>query len=95
MKDGINAVALGMVILLFLAVTVMGFMAARWRRGAKLDQPRRMGARRPAVRFLDHLVPLGGDIYTAYTFVAVPAAMFATGAAPASSPSRTRSSCIR
>ena len=32
MNDGVNGVALGVFIFFFLAVTVMGFLAARWRK---------------------------------------------------------------
>ncbi len=39
-----------------------------------------MGAGRAQVRLLDHVVLLGGDLYTAYTFVAVPALVFGLGA---------------
>ncbi len=42
---------------LFLGVTVMGFLAARWQRGATPRPPRRVGPRRPQVRLVDHLVP--------------------------------------
>ncbi|MEQ7128618.1 sodium:solute symporter [Actinopolymorpha sp. B11F2] len=80
MKDGIDAIALSVVVLLFLAVTVMGFMAARWRKGstlASLDEWG-LGGRRFGTWVTWFL--LGGDLYTAYTFVAVPALMFASGA---------------
>jgi solute:Na+ symporter, SSS family len=80
MKEGIDAVALTIVVILFLAVTVMGFMAARWRRGttlASLDEWG-LGGRRFGTWVTWFLI--GGDIYTAYTFVAVPALMFASGA---------------
>ncbi|WP_264762723.1 monocarboxylate uptake permease MctP [Frankia gtarii] len=67
---------------LFAAVAVLGFGAARWRRAgsgrlASLDEwglgGRGFGSF--AAWFL-----IGGDIFTAYTFVAVPGAMYATGA---------------
>src|ERR1043166_567709 len=64
---------------LFLLVTVLGFMAARWRRGDlnRLDEwglaGRRFGTL--VTWFL-----LGGDLYTAYTFIAVPALVFGAGA---------------
>src|SRR5882672_10131147 len=79
MKDGVNGVALGVFIFFFLAVTVMGFLAARWRRAAdeSLDEWG-LGGRSFGTWVTWFL--LGGDLYTAYTFVAVPAAMFATGA---------------
>lgn len=76
---GVNTVALSIVIVLFLVVTVMGFMASRWRRegaAASLDEWGLGG--RSFGTFVTWFL-LGGDLYTAYTFVAVPAAMFATG----------------
>ena len=77
---GVNGVALAVVIVIFLVVTAMGFMAARWRRDAKLDSLDEwgLGGRKFGSWITWFLI--GGDIYTAYTFVAVPAAMFATGA---------------
>jgi SSS family solute:Na+ symporter len=79
----IDWVALIIVILLFLIVAVMGFMAARWRRSKEetglhsLDEWG-LGGRGFGTWITWFL--LGGDLYTAYTFVAVPAAMWATGA---------------
>jgi SSS family solute:Na+ symporter len=66
-------------IILFLLVTVIGFMAARWRRGdlTQLDEWG-LGGRRFGTVVTWFL--LGGDLYTAYTFIAVPGAIFATGA---------------
>jgi solute:Na+ symporter, SSS family len=77
---GINWVALTVVIILFVFVTVVGFAAARWRRAqsmASLDEWGLGG--RGFGTFITWFL-LGGDLYTAYTFIAVPAAMFATGA---------------
>ncbi|MDP9882778.1 SSS family solute:Na+ symporter [Sinomonas atrocyanea] len=79
----INWTALIIVILLFALVAVMGFMAARWRRSKEetglhsLDEWG-LGGRGFGTWITWFL--LGGDLYTAYTFVAVPAAMWATGA---------------
>ena len=73
-----NGVAFTVFIIFFLLVTVLGFVAARWRRGnlALIDEwglaGRRFGTL--VTWFL-----LGGDLYTAYTFIAVPAAMFGLG----------------
>ena len=39
-----------------------------------------MGAGRPAFRHVGEWFLLGGDLYTAYTFIAVPALMFGAGA---------------
>ena len=75
----INWVALSVFIFFFLVVTILGFVAARWRRGDQHDidewglAGRRFGT--IVTWFL-----LGGDLYTAYTFVAVPGAVFASGA---------------
>ncbi|GAB3598692.1 sodium:solute symporter family protein [Angustibacter peucedani] len=77
---GVNGVALTIVIVLFLAVTAMGFMAARWRRSSSMGSLQEWGlGGRSFGTFITWFL-LGGDLYTAYTFVAVPAAMFATGA---------------
>jgi SSS family solute:Na+ symporter len=66
-------------VLLFALVTVLGFVAARWRRGDldRLDEWGLAGRRFGTVVswFL-----LGGDLYTAYTLVAVPALVFGAGA---------------
>ena len=74
-----DPVALGVFIALFLFVTVIGFFAARWRRG-DLTQLSEwgLGGRRFGTVITWFL--LGGDLYTAYTFVAVPALMFGAGA---------------
>jgi solute:Na+ symporter, SSS family len=66
---------------LFLAVTVMGFMAARWQRsGGDMDHLDEwgLGGRKFGSWITWFLV--GGDLYTAYTFVAVPALLFGAGA---------------
>ncbi|WP_225834953.1 monocarboxylate uptake permease MctP [Streptomyces sp. NK08204] len=81
MKDGVNGVALGVCVFFFLAVTVMGFLAARWRKADdehSLDEWG-LGGRSFGTWITWFL--LGGDLYTAYTFVAVPAAVYAAGAA--------------
>jgi SSS family solute:Na+ symporter len=73
-------VQLIIVILIFAAVTVMGFMAARWRRSGALESLDEWGlGGRGFGTFITWFL-LGGDLYTAYTFIAVPAAMYATGA---------------
>ena len=66
-------------IFFFGLVTVMGFVAANWRRGdlSRLDEWGLAGRRFGTIVtwFL-----LGGDLYTAYTFIAVPALIFGAGA---------------
>jgi SSS family solute:Na+ symporter len=71
--------ALIVFLILFVAVTVLGFIAARWRQG-DLSQLHEwgLGGRRFGTVVTWFL--LGGDLYTAYTFVAVPALMFGAGA---------------
>ncbi|MFG3348029.1 monocarboxylate uptake permease MctP [Streptomyces sp. NPDC048018] len=80
MKDGVNGVALGVFVFFFLAVTVMGFLAARWRR-AESDTLDEWGLGGRSFGTWVTWFLLGGDLYTAYTFVAVPAAIYAAGAA--------------
>src|SRR5580693_1607222 len=77
--QGVNAVALTVFVSLFGLVTVIGFVAARWRQG-DLDQLHEwgLGGRRFGTVVTWFL--LGGDLYTAYTFVAVPALVFGAGA---------------
>ncbi|MFN2479257.1 MAG: monocarboxylate uptake permease MctP [Pseudonocardiaceae bacterium] len=66
--------------LLFALVTGLGFYAARWQRGGALDHLDEwgLGGRRFGSWVTWFLI--GGDLYTAYTFVAVPALMFGAGA---------------
>lgn len=65
---------------LFLVVSAMGFAAARWRRTGTLDHLDEwgLGGRRFGAWVTWFLI--GGDLYTAYTFVAVPALLFGAGA---------------
>lgn len=76
---GVNGVALTVLILLFALVTGMGFWASRWRQAESMESLDEwgLGGRRFGTWVTWFL--LGGDLYTAYTFVAVPAAMFALG----------------
>ncbi len=66
-------------IVLVLAVTVLGFLAARWGR-ARLNtlEEWALGGRRFGTIVTWFL--LGGDLYTAYTFIAVPALAYGAGA---------------
>jgi SSS family solute:Na+ symporter len=79
MTSGVDRVALAVFVALFGLVTVVGFVAARWRR-ADLDQLHEwgLGGRRFGTVVTWFL--LGGDLYTAYTFVAVPALVYGAGA---------------
>lgn len=78
-NTGVNYTALAVLIALFLLVTVMGFWATRWRAATSMESLDEwgLGGRKFGTWVTWFL--LGGDLYTAYTFVAVPAAMFALG----------------
>ncbi len=66
-------------LILFLLVTVLGFYAARWKRGdLDLLDEWGLGGRRFGTVITWFL--LGGDLYTAYTFIAVPALVYGVGA---------------
>ncbi|GAA0470722.1 monocarboxylate uptake permease MctP [Streptomyces sp. NPDC046215] len=81
MKDGVNGVALAVFIFFFLVVTVMGFVASKWRRAENADSLDEWGLGGRSFGTWVTWFLLGGDLYTAYTFVAVPAAIYAGGAA--------------
>ena len=74
-----NGPALAVFVALFLLVTVVGFVASRWRR-ANLDELHEWGLGGRRFGTLVTWFLLGGDLYTAYTFVAVPALVFGAGA---------------
>ncbi|WP_439384969.1 monocarboxylate uptake permease MctP [Amycolatopsis lexingtonensis] len=65
---------------LFALVTVLGFMASRWQRGGALDHLDEWGLGGRKFGSWITWFLLGGDLYTAYTFVAVPALVFSAGA---------------
>src|SRR4051795_1580969 len=80
MRTGTDVTALTIVIALFALVTVLGFAAARWRRAQSLANLDEWGLGGRGFGTFVTWFLLGGDLYTAYTFVAVPALMFASGA---------------
>src|ERR1700716_1676691 len=80
MRTDIDQTALAVFLFFFALVTVMGFVAARWRRPktlAHLDEWG-LGGRQFGTWITWFLV--GGDFYTAYTVIAVPALVYAVGA---------------
>src|SRR5215217_8722635 len=79
MDRGVNEVELAVFIFFFALVTILGFVAARWRR-AKLDSLDEWGLGGRNFGSWITWFLLGGDLYTAYTFVAVPGLVFAVGA---------------
>ena len=77
----LDGVALTVVVVSFLIVTCIGFAAARWR---PAEDPMHLNEWGLGGRGFGTFVSwflLGGDIYTAYTFIAVPALVYAVGAA--------------
>src|ERR687890_1321918 len=75
--ENVNGIELGIFLFFFLLVTVLGFLAARWRRGETLDNLDEWGlGGRGFGTFITWFL-LGGDLYTAYTFIAVPATLYA------------------
>ncbi|WP_426391613.1 monocarboxylate uptake permease MctP [Variovorax sp. R-27] len=83
MDGQINWTALSVFVFFFVLVTVMGFWASRWQsggakgKGAHLDEWG-LGGRNFGTWITWFLV--GGDFYTAYTVIAVPALVYAVGA---------------
>jgi SSS family solute:Na+ symporter len=79
MFEHLNVVAAAVFVFFFALVTVLGFVAANWKR-ASLDSIGEwgLGGRQfgPWVTWF----LLGGDLYTAYTVIAVPALVYGVGA---------------
>ena len=79
-NTGVNGVGLVVLIIFFVIVAVAGFWAARWRRPDSMASLEEWGLGGRSFGTWITWFLLGGDLYTAYTFVAVPAAMFSAGA---------------
>jgi solute:Na+ symporter, SSS family len=77
----VNAVSFAILIVLFLVVTLVGFAAARWRRAEDLLHLNEWGLGGRGFGTFVSWFLLGGDLYTAYTFIAVPALIYGVGAA--------------
>ena len=80
MRTDVDTTALAVFLFFFALVTIMGFIAARWRRPktlAVLDEWG-LGGRQFGTWITWFLV--GGDFYTAYTVIAVPALVYSVGA---------------
>lgn len=73
------SVAVWVFIALFAFVTVLGFIAAHWR-AASLDHLEEWGLAGRRFGTVVTWFLLGGDLYTAYSFIAVPALVFGAGA---------------
>ncbi len=78
--SNVNYVTFTIVVVLFLVVTLVGFAAARWRRAEDMLHLNEWGLGGRGFGTFVAWFLLGGDLYTAYTFIAVPAAMFGAGA---------------
>ena len=75
--SNVDPVELAVFLFLFLLVTVLGFLASRWRRADSMDSLDEWGlGGRGFGTFISWFL-IGGDIYTAYTFIAVPATLYA------------------
>jgi solute:Na+ symporter, SSS family len=75
----VHWIALAVFVGLFLFVTVLGFWAARWKSGdLKLLHEWGLAGRQFGILITWFLV--GGDLYTAYTVIAVPALVYSVGA---------------
>jgi SSS family solute:Na+ symporter len=77
--SNVNGVTFTIVVVLFLVVTGVGFAAARWRRGGTMMHLDEWGLGGRGFGTFVTWFLLGGDLYTAYTFIAVPALVFGSG----------------
>ena len=75
----VNATTFGIVVVLFLVVTGVGFAAARWRRAEDMLHLNEWGLGGRGFGTFISWFMLGGDVYTAYTYIAVPAVIFGSG----------------
>jgi SSS family solute:Na+ symporter len=79
MTTDLNWTATIVFVVLFAAVTILGFAASRWKAGdLALLHEWGLGGRRFGTWITWFL--LGGDLYTAYTVIAVPALVYSAGA---------------
>ncbi len=75
----INWQTLLVFLVVFISVTILGFWAARWR-AEDLNRLQEWGLAGRRFGTAISWFLLGGDVYTAYTFIAVPGLIFAGGA---------------
>jgi len=75
----VNPVAMTVFVAFFALVTVIGFFAARWKAG-DLSQLHEWGLGGRQFGTVISWFLVGGDFYTAYTVIAVPALVYAVGA---------------
>jgi SSS family solute:Na+ symporter len=77
--SNVNVTTFTIVVVLFLIVTGAGFAAARWRRADDMKHLDEWGLGGRGFGTFVTWFLLGGDLYTAYTFIAVPALVFGSG----------------
>ncbi|WP_334238163.1 monocarboxylate uptake permease MctP [Terriglobus sp. ADX1] len=81
LAGNMHPVALAVFCVAFALVTVAGFLAAKWRRPDEgLHSLEEWGLGGRSFGTLITWFLLGGDVYTAYTVIAVPAALYGAGA---------------
>ena len=78
--SGVHWVELTIFAIMFAVVAGMGFVAANWRRPESLHHLDEWGLGGRKFGGWVTWFLIGGDLYTAYTFVAVPALMYSAGA---------------
>ncbi|MEY9835007.1 monocarboxylate uptake permease MctP [Streptacidiphilus sp. EB103A] len=76
----VHGTELAITVILFALVSAMGFVATRWRRAAHLNSLDEWALAGRGFRSWISWFVMGGDLYTAYTYVAVPALLFGSGA---------------
>jgi solute:Na+ symporter, SSS family len=79
MIDNLNWTATTVFVAFFALVTIMGFIAANWKRG-NLNELHEWGLGGRRFGSIISWFLIGGDLYTAYTVIAVPALVYAVGA---------------
>src|SRR5256885_5140958 len=77
---GAHATEIVIATVLFLIVSGMGFLASRWRRPSTMAHLDEWGLGGRSFGSWGTWFLVGGDLYTAYTLLAVPALLFAQGA---------------
>ncbi|HEY3869515.1 MAG TPA: sodium:solute symporter [Actinocrinis sp.] len=76
----VHATELTITIVVFALVSALGFVATRWRRAEPLHTLDQWALAGRGFRSWISWFVVGGDLYTAYTYVAVPALLFGSGA---------------
>ena len=77
--SNVNVTTFTIVVVLFIVVTGVGFAAVRWRRTEDMLHLNEWGLGGRGFGTFISWFMLGGDVYTAYTYIAVPAVIFGSG----------------